>query len=264
VDEGDRKPAGSPGGPPPVPRPGPGDEAHAAARQRTIDALCEAFANDELEVEEFERRVESAHRAATADDLRRLLAGLPSASVPAAVPRKGQAKRPLPAQAPAPDPTQVPELYQGEVREWSLSLGLMGGMSRTGYWVPARKNVVIGMMGGCDIDLRDAQLPAGVTEIICVAFWGGVEVIVPPWLQVEVSGIGIMGGFDHNQKTRPTPVPGGPVLRVSGLALMGGVGVTVRYPGESAGDARRRLKEEKKDRRLSRGRSQDLDDEDEE
>ena len=269
MDEGNQKPAGeSPGGPPPVPRPGPGDEAHASARQRTIDTLCEAFANDELEVEEFERRVEAAHRASSGDELRRLLSGLPSASVPATVPKKGQARRPLPAPAPAADPGEVPELYRGEVREWSLSPGMMGGMSRSGYWVPARKNVTIGIMGGCDLDLREAQLPPGVTEIICVAFWGGVEIIAPPWLQVEVSGIGIMGGFEHNQKTRSTPTPGGPVVRISGLALMGGVSVTVRYPGETAGDARRRLKDEKKEaKRLTKGRSrhahEDLDEDEE-
>jgi hypothetical protein len=76
---------------------------------------------------------------------------------------------------------------------------------------------------------------------------------------VEVSGIGIMGGFDHNQKTRSTPVPGGPVVRISGLALMGGVNVTVRYPGETAADARRRLKEEKRAKRLGTGRRPDFD-----
>ena len=250
MDESTGKPPQAPGG---SGRPAFGDEAHSSARQRTIDTLCEAFANDELEVEEFERRVEAAHRAISAEELRRLLSGLPSASVPATVSKKGKQERPLPAAR--PEPASAPELFQGDVKEWSLSLGLMGGMSRTGYWTPARKNVVVGVMGGCDIDLRDATIPPGVTEIICVAFWGGVEVIVPPWLQVEVSGLGIMGGFDHNQKTRSNPTPGGPIVRISGLALMGGVGVTVRYPGESASDARRRLKEEKKAKRLTKGRS---------
>ena len=32
-------------------------------RQQAIDALCEHFANDVLSVEEFERRVDSAHKA---------------------------------------------------------------------------------------------------------------------------------------------------------------------------------------------------------
>jgi hypothetical protein len=234
-----------------APRAPSGDEAHAPERQRTIDALCEAFANDELEVEEFERRVETAHRAASSEELRRLLNGLPSASVPAPVPKKGQSPHPAPSTGATPTP------YMGEVREWSFSLGVMGGTSRSGYWVPARKNVAIGVMGGCEVDLRDASLPPGVTEIIAVAFWGGVEIIVPPWLHVETSGIGLMGGFDHHQDVPSTGTLGGPLLRISGLALMGGVEVAVRYPGESARDARRRVKEERKGRRLAGGKRHD-------
>ena len=51
-------------------------------RQQTIDALCEHFANDALSVEEFERRVEQAHKAGSTDDLRRLLQDLPSGDLP--------------------------------------------------------------------------------------------------------------------------------------------------------------------------------------
>lgn len=255
MDETTPKPPGRPvppGGPPRGPF---AEEAHAPERQRTIDVLCEAFANDELEVEEFERRVEAAHRASSSEELRYLLTGLPSASVPAPVPKKGRSSQTVPAAGTSPSPANVPAPYMGEVREWSVSVGVMGGNSQSGYWVPARKNVVIGVLGGCEMDLREAQLAPGVTEIIVVAFMGGVEVVVPPWLQVEVSGIGIMGGFEHNQSTPPLPTPGGPIVRISGLAMMGGASVSVRYPGESASDARRRVKEERKAKKLTRGRT---------
>lgn len=47
------------------------------------------------------------------------------------------------------------------------------------------------------------------------------------------------------------PGPAAPTVRISGFALMGGVEVLVRYPGETSRDARRRMKEERK--RLQRG-----------
>jgi hypothetical protein len=47
------------------------------------------------------------------------------------------------------------------------------------------------------------------------------------------------------------PDSNAPILKVNGFALMGGVEITVRKSGESAGDARRRRREEK---RLKRGR----------
>ena len=43
-------------------------------RQVTIDALCEHFANDVMSVEDFEARVDVAHRATTVEELRELLA----------------------------------------------------------------------------------------------------------------------------------------------------------------------------------------------
>ena len=65
----------------------------------------------------------------------------------------------------------------------------------------------------------------------------------------------IMGGFDHvGDPVQPDSMDG-PTLRISGLALMGGVDVTVRHPGESARDARRRRRLERKEmKRLGRGR----------
>jgi hypothetical protein len=227
-------------------------------RQRTIDTLCEAFANDELEVEEFERRVAAAHRATSGDELHRLLIGLPTASVPAPI-EKGQPGERTADGAPLPAPTNAhaPTPFRGEVSPWGLSVGIMGGTSRTGYWVPAQRNVAVAIMGGCELDLREASLPPGVTEIYVVAFWGGVEIVVPPWLRVESSGMGIMGGFEHRHDVPTTAPPGGPLLRVNGLALMGGVEVSVRYPGESAGDARKRVKAERKAKRLAARRTRD-------
>ena len=41
-------------------------------RQATVDALCEHFANDVMPVEEFERRVDAAHRAGLSTKVARL------------------------------------------------------------------------------------------------------------------------------------------------------------------------------------------------
>jgi hypothetical protein len=235
---------------------GDGSQGLASAeRQRTIDMLCEAFANDELEVEEFERRVETAHRAASADELRKLLSDLPSGGLP--VRAADAAKHP----EARPQSGRV-RLHRGEVRDWSFSVGIMGGMSRKGHWVPARHNVAVGVMGGCELDFREAVFPPGVTEVHAVAFWGGIEVIVPPWLSVETSGVGIMGGFEHRQDSPPSDDPDAPVLRISGVAIMGGVEVTVRLVGESSKEARRRRKEERKPGRLRPGKRREREDDD--
>jgi hypothetical protein len=233
-----------------------------AERQKVVDRLCEAFAEDRLAVEEFERRVDVAHRAATARELARLLADLPTASPPVrrsesggAVPASDHGPATLPATVSGERrPTQPPE----SVRSTSFIAGVMGGATRKGNWRPARVNYAIGVMGGFDLDFRDAIFPPGVTEVRVFAFWGGGDIVVPPDVALEVSAVGLMGGFEEGYDAPSSPGPDAPVLRVTGLAIMGGADVRVRYPGESKGDAKRRIRAERKARkRLARGGGDD-------
>jgi len=205
-------------------------------RQLTIDALCEHFANDAMSVEEFERRVDVAHGASTRDELRALLSDLPSGDLP--VPVQGA--------QPAVRNATVPA---DRVRETGHHIAILGGVRRTGQWTPARTNQVISIMGGAELDFREAALPAGVTEVKIYTIMGGVEVIVPPGLAVESHGIGIMGGFEHAGEDRVSLDPSAPSLRITGISLMGGVDITVRHPGETARDARRRRRQQRRERR---------------
>lgn len=93
-----------------------------------------------------------------------------------------------------------------------------------------------------------------MTEVTVFALWGGVDIIVPPGLQVECSGAGIMGAFERTpdelaDASVASSDPGSPVLRVNGVALMGGVDVSTRLPGERGKDAARRRKLARKARR---------------
>jgi hypothetical protein len=199
-----------------------------------------------MALEDFERRVEAAHRTEISAELEALLADLPSAGVPASA---GGA-RPTPQGA----ARQVVDRVRGELGEprgRQLVMGIMGGSARRGRWVPARRIGAVGIMGGVELDFREAALPPGVTEVHAFAFWGGVEILVPPHVRLECSGIGIMGGFearDQAELSRAPDDPAAPTLRITGVALMGGVEVTVRYPGESGRDAKKRLREERRRR----------------
>lgn len=106
------------------------------------------------------------------------------------------------------------------------------------------------------------MLPPGITQLRVYTVMGGVEIIVPPGLSVESHGVGILGGFDHAGDDAKGLDPSAPVLRVSGVAMMGGVDITVRRIGESARDARRRRRQERREkrRRALRGGAEDLGD----
>jgi hypothetical protein len=111
--------------------------------------------------------------------------------------------------------------------------------------VPRKLNVMT-VMGGAKLDFREARLPEGEVEIRVGALMGGVEIIVPPTLAVESNGAAIMGGFEHVDRAPVALEPGSTVLRITGLALMGGVSIETRLIGESSRQARRRRKRERR------------------
>ena len=201
-------------------------------RQKIIDALCESFARDEMEIGELEKRLELVHQAETADQLGLILADLPIP--PVAVKLEGAAS------SPSSDLAPRSTLPDDRIPDHSVIVGIMGGGARSGTWIPAENNWALGVMGRCKLDFREAQLGAGVTEVRVLALMGGVEIIAPPDVQVESSGVGIIGRFGISNRYRPPTYPDAPVLRVTGLAFMGGASVTVRRPGETERDARHR------------------------
>jgi len=145
---------------------------------------------------------------------------------------------PAPSTALVPATAQLPEFASPQARHKVLAL--FGGVERRGPWTLPRHLHASAILGGIILDFREAALLPGVTEIHVLALMGGVQLIVPPGLSVEVSGTAIMGGFGHVERVPGRLDPDVPVLRVHGLAIMGGVSVETRLPGESESDAHRR------------------------
>lgn len=217
-------------------------------RDRVIEALCNHYARDHLEVAEFERRVDRAHRAQTRAELREILAGLPSLEEGGgtAVSRSQESDTSPRSWVALPPGVQVPE-RQTEV-------AIFSGRARAGGWVPARRILGLAIMGGIDLDFREAQLPPGETRVTVMACMGGVDVVVPPGVRVETDGFALLGGFDDDVDPLEPVGPDAPVIRISGFAIMGGVDVTCRLPGESPRQAKRRRKELREERREERKR----------
>jgi hypothetical protein len=81
------------------------------------------------------------------------------------------------------------------------------------------------------LDLRGARIdPAGATLRTQTVFGGGNLVVPADW-RVETKILPIFGGIGD---ARPdgNPPEGGPTLRLEGIALFGGWGVTTEAPGE--------------------------------
>lgn len=177
-------------------------------RELTIARLCEHFARDHLLPEELEELIDRAHQAKSLATLDQLLEGLPE----------------LPSEQPGPGTAVTGPVDRDNQ---AVVVAMMSGVERKGAWTPSETNYVVAVMGGSVLDFREARLPPGDTQVVVFAMMGGVEIIVPPGLRVESNGIGIMGAFEHAGDAGDSG-RGGPVLRISGLAMMGAVEIKVR------------------------------------
>jgi hypothetical protein len=100
------------------------------------------------------------------------------------------------------------------------ALAIMAGFERTSNARNFRGGDLAVVMGGCEIDLRQASMRAPATIDVFV-MWGGIELRVPEDWTVDLQGTPLLAGFvDH---TRPPSVATEKRLVIRGLALMGGV-----------------------------------------
>ena len=168
-----------------------------ADREATVVRLREAGGEGRLTLEELAERVERADAARTRGELDALTADLPATAGAARVLDAPPAKE----------------------RRWIVAI--MGGEQRKGRWRPARRTNAIAVMGGVDIDLREAELADGA-EFLAIGIMGAVSIVVPEGVSVELSGFALMGG-NSGPDDRVLPLPNSPVVRVRAFSLMGGV-----------------------------------------
>jgi len=118
---------------------------------------------------------------------------------------------------------------------YDSSVAIMGGCTRKGAWLVPERHQAFTLMGGVEIDLREARFTSRETVIHANAFWAGIDIIVNEHTNVIVEGVGIMGAFDQGKdKVAPDLGPDSPTVRVKGVALMSGVTVQRRpMPGKN-------------------------------
>ena len=188
-------------------------------RHTVAEVLRKAAGEGRIDLDELDERLEAAYAAKTYADLVPITADLPAAGV---------TPRPV-VPPPAPRPTMP-----ATGPTYSSSFSVMSDCTRRGVWeVPAKHNVFT-LMGGVTLDLREARFAARETTIEAYAIMAGVDIIVNPWTQVIVEGIGIMGEFSEARSKVPAEITtDSPVVRVRGMALMAGVSVKRKaMPGE--------------------------------
>jgi len=109
-------------------------------------------------------------------------------------------------------------------------VSVLSGNERSGAWAMPRKLRVVAVCGGTKLDLRQAQIGAGVSEVEVFVIAGNVTIVVPPELRVEHDVDTLAGGVEY--RAMASPEAAGAVLRVHGSVIAGAVEIEVREPGD--------------------------------
>jgi hypothetical protein len=181
------------------------DERDASTRAADTDRiqvaqlLTDAAAQGRLQMSDYEDRLTRAYAARTYAELDSLRSDLIGSSVGAP---GGGAGKPAPSM---------------------LLLAIMSAFERRGRWNVPKKLTTFALWGGGVIDLRYADFTSTEVDIHACSIMGGQTILLPPEVNVEIHGHGVMGGFDHHVTGEGTP--GAPTVRIRGFSLWGGVGI---------------------------------------
>ena len=176
-----------------------------ADREQAAEVLREAAGQGRISMDELDERLELAYAAKTYGDL---------AAVTRDLPQGGAALSPAAG--------AVPSRIGGTPRN-KFSIAILSGARRMGSWVLPSRYVAVAVMGGVELDLREARYSEPEVTLHAYTLMGGIQITVPEDIDVDVSGVAFMGGFDHNATGPGTP--GAPRVRIIGFAMMGGVEV---------------------------------------
>ena len=168
-------------------------------RIQVAQLLTDAAAQGRLQMSDYEDRLTKAYAAKTYDELDRLRSDLLGSSVS---PQRGGASNPAPSM---------------------LLLAIMSAFERRGRWNVPKKLTTFALWGGGVIDLRYADFTSTEVEIRATSIMGAQTILLPPEVNVEIKGHGVMGGFDH--QVAGEGAPGAPTVKIRGFSLWGGVGV---------------------------------------
>lgn len=192
----------------------------AKAREIKISELSTYFANDDLSLDELERRIELVYRATSAADLEQITADLNEATM--SRPADGRAN----AVSRAMSATAIDSAPSTRL------VSLMSSTKRVGRWAVPRELDILAVMSDTRIDLTNAVIASGMVDLDLRAVMASLRITVPPGMRVVLD----VGSFMSNVQSRADELPaegagGGsdPIVRLTGFAFMSDVKIIVRH-----------------------------------
>jgi hypothetical protein len=197
-------------------------------RHKVSEILRQAAGDGRIDLDELDERLEAAYAAKTYADLVPITLDLPAVG-PA---------HPL-VQQPT---THSPSVVVSGGPDHQHGVAIMSAIERKGVWTVPRSYTITCVMGGVDLDLREAKFAAQEVVLTINTIMGGADIKVNTNTRVLMEGISIMGGYSGpGDEDESQFGANSPTVRIKGFSLMGGVCVSRKpMPGEDPRSLRRR------------------------
>jgi hypothetical protein len=177
-----------------------------ADRQQVAEVLRQAAGDGRIDLDELDERLAATYAARTFAELVPITSDLPTRAVVPDAPKRQR------------------------------HLAILSGVDRKGVWVVPERLTVVALMGGANLDLRQAQFAAQEVVLTIHAVMGGASVIVGPHTNVVIEGTGIMGGYAGPSGLVAAKLDASsPTVRIRGVAFWGGVNVERKHVPGSGG-----------------------------
>lgn len=199
-----------------------------ADRHQAVELLRHHCGEGILTLDEFGDRVALVYDSRTRHELDDVLSDLPTSE------------------------TEVPETRRRRVSRWFVAI--LGGHSPSGRFRLSGTTNAVAVMGGCEIDLRNAEIDGDEVVINALALMGGIEIYVPEGISVDFSGLPLLGGTECKIADVPT-IPGSPRVIVRAVAVMGAVEVHSRKTPAEEKALRAKKRAERSELLASRARA---------
>jgi hypothetical protein len=231
AERGDAAEAGSP-----TPAALSKDEVPASLRA-PIDRLQHHFTRSHIDVNELELRMLRVKKAKTLEDVERVFADLPPLdpmAAPAVLAAIGTssaapvAPRKLTSMAVAAPRDGASLVVGGRPRPETQVISIMSSNRRDLTLRDGEIGTAVAVMGEATVFVDASHLSedgGAIAELKCVAVMGHLTVYVKAGVDVEATGIGVLGYFERWGGRRRSRK--GALLRITGASVLGGVKVIV-------------------------------------
>ncbi|HMI85691.1 MAG TPA: protein kinase [Polyangiaceae bacterium] len=217
------------------------DEVERASLRAPIDRLQHHFTRSHIDVNELELRMLRVKKAQTAQEVEKVFADLPALDPVTPASSRGAAESArstngtLPIERRASEVVAIVEPREASTlavrayrRPETQIVSIMSSNRRDIVLRDGEVGTAVAVMGEATVFVDCSQLSTdadAVAELKCVAVMGGLNVYVKAGVDVEATGVGVLGYFERWGGRRRARK--GPLLRITGAAVLGGVKVVV-------------------------------------